>query len=228
MSQPPHGSKPTRERDPLAPLDTLVGWLFALVVAFVLFGTAITTLHAFGKHENASVLAFSNDVCVDAGSFLTGDISGSSRDDLVKPGSRVQPTGTTFCTKDPSWALQFAASTGALLGLALALGACLLARQVIRSARRDGLFTTSAASWMRALGWFLIAGSVVISVGAEIGNGIFIAAAAAPETGLTWSSELRSVPGLDWTSLILGVCAITAGRVIRRGVSLQQDVDLTV
>ncbi|MFE3998585.1 hypothetical protein ACFX43_07255 [Nocardioides sp. YIM B13467] len=74
----------------------------------------------------------------------------------------------------------------------------------------------------------MIAMSVLCPLGADLGNGIFLAAVTTSETGLTWTSSLSSIEGPDWTPLILGVVAITCGRVMSRGARLQQEVDLTV
>ncbi|MER7558363.1 DUF2975 domain-containing protein [Nocardioides sp. NPDC126508] len=228
MAQPSLGSKPTRERDPLAPLSTLVDVLFALTVTFALFCAVVTVLHLFGKAENSGVFSFADHVCVDAKSFMAGADSDPSGAPLAKPGSSVQPSGTMFCTTHPSWAMQWAASIGQIIGLVLIAGGCLLSRRAINVARRDGLFTSGPANLLRTLGWFLIAMSIIGPVGTDIGNGIFIASAAAPMLERTWTSEVANIGGPDWAPLILGLCALTLSRVMRRGVALQEEVDLTV
>lgn len=228
MPQPPHDSKSTRERDPLAPLSTLVDLLFGLTVAFALFAVAITVMHATGRWENTSVYEFSQDVCVESDGFMAGSEEEPTNASYVEPGSRMFSSGTTFCTRDPSLALQVAASTEGLLSTALLVGACILARRTIRAARLEGLFTARPARLLRTLGWFLIAMSVIGPLGADIGNGIFLADVTTSETGLTWTSSLNTILGPDWTPLILGIVAITCGRVMSRGTKLQEEVDLTV
>ena len=228
MSQHPRGSKPTREREPLAPLSTLVDAIFALTVAFTLFFAVITVLHLFGKAENSGVLNFNDHVCVEADSFMTGSEGDASGEPLAKPGSSVQSSGTMFCTTHPNWAMQWAASIGPILGLVLLVGGCLLARRTIKVARRDGIFTAEPARVLRTLGWFLITMAIIGPIGTDIGNGIFIASAAAPSLDLAWTLEVASVGGPDWAPLILGVCALTFSRVMHRGVALQDEVALTI
>jgi len=220
--------KPTRERDPLAPLTVLVDAIFALIVTFALFCVVITVLHLFGKAENAGVLRFSDHVCVEADSFMTGSEGDATGEPLAKPGSSVQSSGTMFCTTHPSWAMQWAASIGPILGLILLGGGCLLARRAIQVARRDGIFTAEPARMLRALGWFLIGMAIIGPIGTDIGNGIFIASAAAPTLDLTWTLEVASIGGPDWAPLILGICALTFSRVMRRGVALQDEAALTI
>ncbi len=221
-------ARTTAERDPLGPLDTLVSLLLAVAVAFALFAAVITVMHALGKSENTSVYSFSKDVCVESDNFTAGSEEEPPVAPYAEPGSRMFSSGTTFCTKNPSLALQLAASTEGLLSTVLLVGACLLARRTIRAARREGLFSARPARLLRTLGWFLIAMSVIGPLGADVGNGIFLAAATTSETGLTWTSSLNSIAGPDWTPLILGVVAITCGRVMSRGMALQEEVDLTV
>ncbi len=228
MSHPTRDPRPARERDPLAPLSALVDLIFALIVVFALFSAVIMVLHLFGKAENAGVLSFSNHLCVESDSFMTDTGGEPPAEPLTKPGSNVQPSGTMFCTRNPSWAMQWAASTGGLLDVVLLAGAGLLARRAIKLARRDGIFTARPASMVRTLGWFLIAMAIIGPVGTDIGNGIFISSAAAPVLDLTWASEVASNGGPDWTPLFLGVCALTFSRVMSRGMMLQEEVDLTV
>lgn len=228
MSQPPYGSRPTRERDALAPLGVLVDAIFALIVAFAFFCAVVSVLHLFGKAENAGVLQFSDHVCVEADSFMTGSDGDATGESLAKPGSSVQSSGTMFCTTHPSWAMQWAASIGPILGLILLGGGCLLARRAIQIARRDGIFTAEPARMLRALGWFLIGMAIIGPIGTDIGNGIFIASAAAPRLDLTWTLEVASIGGPDWAPLILGICALTFSRVLRRGVVLQDEAALTI
>lgn len=215
------------ERDPLAPLSTLVDAVSALIVAFALFAVVVSGLHLFGKADGAHMFSFSDDVCVETDSIIvdTGEELGT--EPHTKPGSRTLSSGTTFCTKDPSWTMQLAASAGGILGTVLLLGACLIARRFIRIARREGIFTAGPARLMRALGWFLIAMAIIGPVGTNIGDGIFIASAAGPDLDQTWSSQVGSSTP-DWSPLILGVCALTFSRVMRRGVSLQEEVALTI
>lgn len=228
MSQPAHDPRSGRERDPLAPLSTLVDVIVALIVAFALLSAVVMVLHLFGKAENARVLSFSDHLCVESDSFMTGTDGEPPAEPLTKPGSNVQSSGTMFCTRNPSWVIQWAASTGGLLDVVLLAGAGLLARRAINLARRDGIFTARPAKMVRTLGWFLIAMTIIGPIGTDIGNGIFISSAAAPVLDLTWASEVASIGGPDWTPLFLGVCALTFSRVMRRGVALQEEADLTV
>jgi hypothetical protein len=228
MSRPARADKPADERDPLAPLSVLVDLTFALIVAFVVFGTVVTILHMFGKAENSGLYSFSSHVCVESDSFMIDTGGEPSVESYARPGSSVQTSGTMFCTQNPSWAMQWAASAGSIFGTGLLLGACLLARRAIKTARQDGIFTAKPARMLRTLGWFLIAMSVIGPIGADIGNGIFIASAAAPALEREWTSEVASIGGPDWAPLVLGICALTFSRVMHRGVSLQEEVALTV
>ncbi|GGU42453.1 DUF2975 domain-containing protein [Nocardioides albus] len=216
-------------RDPLAPLSTLVDVVFALIVTFALFSAVVTGLHLFGKADGAQLFSFSDHVCVEAESFMASvGEDDAPAEPLAKPGSSLQTSGTMFCTQNPSWAMQWAASVGSILSMMLLIGACLLARRVIRAARRDGIFTAVPAKLTRTLGWFLIAMAFIAPVGTDIGNGIFMASAAAPVLELAWTMEVTSIGGPDWTPLILGICALTFSRVMYRGAALQDDVALTI
>lgn len=226
MSRPPRARTSRAARDPLAPLDTLAGLFLGMSIAFLLIAAAVTVLHATGKAESTTVYSFGRDVCIESDVFGTGE--DPPNNPYTEPGSRLIGLDSTFCTEDPSRSMQLAASTEGILWTLLILGGALLTRRVIRTARRDNLFSSAAARQMRTLGWFLIAMSIIGPLGADLGNGIFIASASTAETGLTWTSELRSIAGPDWAPLVLGICAITFGRVMSRGASLQEDVALTV
>ncbi|OIJ24140.1 DUF2975 domain-containing protein [Nocardioides luteus] len=225
MARPSHDERPTSERDALTPLSTLVDVIFMFLVVSVLFLATLVTLNLFGIGDGASFFEFSEDVCVESDSFMVGDDEPPAGT-YTKPGSRIMTSGSTFCTHRPSWATQLAASAGGILGATLLFGACLLARRIIKVARRDGIFARKPAASMRTLGWFLLAMSIIVPVGNDIGSSIFIASAAAPELDLTWSTGVGIEP--DWSPLILGICALTFSRVMRRGASLQEEVALTI
>lgn len=104
------------------------------------------------------------------------------------------------------------------------LGALVLIRRFIRTARRGGLFTQPTASAAGHLGWFLLLFAVLLPFAAAAGEGVVVAQAV---RGTDWYEPL-SGPDLSLVLVITALGVLTMARVLARAVPLQEEVDATV
>jgi len=223
-------SGPSARTDPLAPLEFVVTCVSALIV----LGFAIALPAAiFGS---GSVLGIGEpDACavVDLGTvgYGEGDVEIPGQpvrrspfiDGLHRDASFV-PETLRVCNDDPGAGVKAASATGQGADLVLLIGFLLLARRLIRQARTSGLFTAPVADRTRVLGWFLLAGSVLVPVLSWAADGVVVSSAV---DHVSWPGTWDHIHPY-WTLLVVALGIITVGRVLRQAVDLQDDVDATI
>jgi hypothetical protein len=106
------------------------------------------------------------------------------------------------------------------------VGALLLALRVIRSALRDGLYTTQAAERLRRLGWWLLAGSVLTAIATSMAEKALIAS-------LSLDSGISAVSGMwlwdvPFMAILTGLGVLSFARIMRVGITMREDLDGTV
>ena len=210
--------------DPLAPLDFgmfVITWLVGILLVLVLAGTV------FGS---GSFLGFGDDqVCATTrpGTVPYGGSDSVGEGDhllgLVDGATQV-PSAIDVCYPDAGPALRVGAAIGPAAGLGLLLGSLLLTRGLIRYARRTACSTPEwhpgrngwAGSSCWGASWPLLFSRCL--------RGSCSARRCAARRGW-WAFDASDFP----VALVLvGLGAITVGRVLDRAVAIQDDADTTI
>lgn len=92
-------------------------------------------------------------------------------------------------------------------------------------ARREGPFVPAVHRLLRFLGWFVLAGSVVVTIGQNLAQAYFLASAEAspvPVAADAWQGAILGVP------LLAGCALLTLARIMRAGSSMRDDLAGTV
>lgn len=212
--------------DPLAPFEAGVTFLSAVVVVLL----AITVPAALlGSGSVAGIGESEACAVAKPGVVPYGerDVPGQG-DAIYVPGlhadARVSVQEVEVCDQTPSAVVKAAASASRGAGLALFLGFLLLARLLIRSARRNGLFTAQVAARTRTLGWFLLLGPLAAATLQATADGIVLSSAV---HHVGWSTGLRNID-VPLTLVVVGLGVLTVSRMMRRAVVLQDDADATI
>lgn len=209
-------------RDPLAPID------FAVTVVTALFLLGLTALVIAISFGSGSGLGFGGDeVCAQTrpgvvpwgGSRAGGDhVIGLAAD------ARAYPTDLAVCATDPGVRDRIAYGLTRWPSLLLALGFLLGLRMLIRTARRDGMFTATVAHRAGMLGWFLLAGAVVAAT-IEAGANGWLLQSLVTDVG---SNAFLALWSVSWATLFGAVGLITIGRVLGQTVAMREELDATV
>ena len=221
---------PPARTDPLAPLEFVVTCISALIV--LAFAVAVPAA-IFGSGSVLGIGEPSACAVVDLGTIGYGE------GDVEVPGMAVQhspfivglhrdasfvPETLSICSKNPGFGVKAASAAGRGADLVLLLGFLLLARRLIRQARTSGLFTAAVAGRTRVLGWFLLAGSVLVPLVTWASDGVVVTSAV---DHVGWPGTWDHIHPY-WTLQVVGLGIITVGRVLRQAVDLQDDVDATI
>jgi len=212
--------------DPLAPLEFVVTWLSALVLASVLVFIPVTVL------GDGSFLGMGDpDACTTTSDNVVGEQGGDDGDHLDLPivhGLHTDASATLrrveICDNSPTFGVKVAAVAESSIDLLFLLGFLALARLAIVAARRDGVFSRTAVGRTRMLGWFLALGGLTAAVLRALLSGVVVSSAV---DDVGWAGGLRGFD-MPWTLVVVGLGVITVGRVLRQAVDLQDDVDATI
>ncbi|PZG93387.1 hypothetical protein C1I97_28700 [Streptomyces sp. NTH33] len=131
-----------------------------------------------------------------------------------------------YCTEAPSTVQSLLNTATQLVPFVFTVGALLLALRLIRSASRDGLYTTQTAERLRGLGWWVLAGSVLAAMATAMAEKALIAS-------LSLDSDTSAVSGLlSWDvpflAILTGLGVLSFARIMRVGVTMREDLDGTV
>lgn len=208
-------------KDPLAPFAFVITFLGAFTV-FVWAGVVPLGLLL----DDGSVGPFGlgdPHVCVSSsfnGVPVTG--TGPGVEGLAK-GVHADSDGLLLCHSDAPAAAQWQDSAFQLLPFGFFLGFLLLSWRIVRPGYRQGLFVPAVAGRVTALGWYLVAGSLLVAV-AQAFLQIRLAERFLPVGAHQWTAHF-DLPG---AVLVAGICVLSVGRVIARAALIQREVDTLV
>lgn len=215
----------TRETS-LEPLATAVGWAFRLAVLATAARVIVALLGRgplFGWGGGPS--GTFTGVCVTAtGGLLQHTGTGLSSSGLAS-GVRANWDTASVCAAHPTSAQSLAAAMTQLPTALLFLGALYLTQRLIRTAARDGAYTTATARLLLILGWWLIAGELVATAIEAFARIDLLGTLVA--WNVDWGQWFVAWD-LSWPVIFTGLGLITLARVFRIGAGMSADLEGTV
>ena len=211
--------KNAKVRDPLGPLEFVMGFFTALLALAIALTVAATIFGSGG-----STLGVGGDViCVttDVSTFgLIEDPYGDVRkDDGIRRGVRINPDGANLCDPNPGLSEKVLNVLVAAPSTIVFFGFVLLTRSIIRYARRHGLFSAELARRITRLGWLLLGGLLVAGFLKWLGEGLLLSSMV---DSMSWTAAWFSV---SVPALIGAVGVISIGRIMSHAAALQADAD---
>jgi hypothetical protein len=218
--------RPSRPRNRLQALATVVTWVFWLAVAVTVLQVILAVTRSGAlltpvPNSQPGALA-----CLNAPQQLLQQHAGSGLSHLgLSPGVRATWTTASVCTRHPTagQALAFAV-TLLPLGL-LRLGAVYLAMRLARTAARDGVYTARAARLVLILGWWLLAGGLVATVAEAFARLNLLGQL------VTWNvgwGQWHAAWSVSWPVVFIGLGLITFARIMRISAGMRADLEGTV
>lgn len=207
------GTRPPR--DPLEPITSTVGCLTGLTVVVLLLsllvhqaawgnGPVCTTVSPDGIPLRFFRLAVAGQV----------------------PESQATIGTVNLCVNHPGTWLRLAGLLATWPAGILWLGFLVEIRGLLKIASRPGgLYSLATAARVRRLGWFLTIGALAAGVIQTVANvTIFLSQIHYP--GLTWFQPDKL--HLSVTTVVAGLTLITVARVMRVGVTMREELDVTI
>ncbi|MGO8884033.1 MAG: hypothetical protein ACLPUO_16325 [Streptosporangiaceae bacterium] len=217
--------KPVKPRNRLEALATVVTWVFwfAVVATALQVIVALTRSGAlFTSVPNSQPGAL---VCLNAAPPLLQHTGSGLNLPGLSPGVRATWDTASLCTAHPT-AGQFLAFAVTLLPLdLLRLGALYLAMRLARTAAREGVHTAQFARLLLILGWWLLAGEVVVTIAEGFARVNLLGQLS------SWHVDWVHWPvswSVSWPVVFIGLGLIIFARVMRVSVGMRADLEGTV
>jgi hypothetical protein len=145
----------------------------------------------------------------------------------LQPGATSSASQVTLCASHPSVGQRALVSLTWVPAVALYLAVVLLLAQLLRAVRTAGPFAVTVARRLRFLGWFILAGSVIVAAGQSAAQSAFastVAAGDGPAVGHAVSAGIAVL----LVPLLITCGLLTLARVIRAGAQMSDDLAGTV
>jgi hypothetical protein len=214
-------------RSRLQPLATVVTWVFWLAVVATA-GTVIRTLTGQGPLIGAHIGGPSpslTGICLTTAQTLLQHTGSGLGHSGLSPGVRATWNAASVCAVHPAFRQALAAAVAVLPIDLLRLGALYLAMRLARAVARDGVYTTQAARLLLVLGWWLLAGGLVATVGEAFARMNLLGQL------VTWNVDWGQWPvawSVSWPVAWIGVGLIISARVMRISAGMRADLEGTV
>jgi hypothetical protein len=191
----------------------LAGVLLFIVLIFAIFGTI--QLGGLGSGPACS------------GVHLNGiGITGTSVAHL-RPGATASGGTVSLCASHPTLGQRLLVGLTWIPTVVLYLAVILLLGQLLRVIRGAGPFAVHVARRLRFLGWFVLAGSLIVVVGQSAAQSAFVSTVI---SGSVPAVRNASEAGLAviFVPLLIACGLLTLARVIRVGAQMSDDLAGTV
>ncbi len=212
----------TADKDPLGPID------FVVNVVTTLLGVGLVFTVVSSIFDSGSGLGFGgNEVCasIQPGVVPWGGSGGGDTVIGLVDGARAYPDDLDVCAAEPTIRARFYLGLKQWPSLLFSIGFLLGLHILIRTARRDGMFTTGVARGVTALGWYLLVGAAVVATIQAGGNALLLQQMV--DGGVGWNVVVAGW-SITLSTLIGAFGMITFGRLLQRTVPMREELDATI
>ncbi|WUH92866.1 DUF2975 domain-containing protein [Streptomyces sp. NBC_00433] len=211
-----------------SPLEPMAGAVRAIVTLFAVLavGAVLGSVLVHGAHPRFLGIGDSS-FCVPDTSTTVGGNDPALRELAHAPGAVVVADAhPSYCTDDPGTAQSLLHVAKQLPPFVFTVGALLLVFRLIRGAEGADLYTTRTAQRLRALGWWLLAGSVLSAIAVSVaGQALVDSLDRGGHAGIVGALMSWDVP---FMAILTGLGVLSFARVMRVGVTMREDLDGTV
>jgi hypothetical protein len=189
----------------------LAAGLLAIVLIFAVFGQ----IELSGP---ACAGARTNGIAVTA----TAGPLAHLRSEVTSGGGQI-----LLCASHPTTGQRLLVSLTQVPTVALYLAVVLLLTQLLRGIRTAGPFAVTVARRLRFLGWFVLAGSLVVAVGQSVAQSAFVSTVVTGSVPAVRNAVDAGI-GVIFVPLLIACGLLTLARVIRVGARMSDDLAGTV
>jgi hypothetical protein len=193
----------------------LAAGLLAIVLIFAVFGQ----IQLFGLGSGPACSgARTNGIAVTA---AAGPLA------HLRPGVTSGGGQVLLCASHPTAGQRVLVSLTQVPEIALYLGVVLLLAQLVRGIRAAGPFAVTVARRLRFLGWFVLAGSLVVAAGQSAAQSAFVSTVVTGPVPAVSNAVQAGIAAL-LVPLLIACGLLTLARVIRVGARMSDDLAGTV
>ncbi len=209
--------------EPLATTTLVFASAFAAVLTLAMVATLVGTGTLSGLGHTQICVTDPNIGGSSGGNPFTGTYA-------AEPGARLQPANAPLsaCALHPGLGQHLLYSLTAVPQVLLWAGILLLLGRLLMIARRRGPFAVPVAAAARALGWYIIVGSVLAAAIGQLATGLLLDSLVAPgPEGAGWiaTAALRALVPVP---ALAGAALLTFARIVRLGAAMEDEIEGTV
>ncbi|MFE3496272.1 hypothetical protein ACFXOS_24890 [Streptomyces sp. NPDC059175] len=131
-----------------------------------------------------------------------------------------------YCAEHPTSGQRLLGLLGDLPSLLLLVGGLLLLSRLLRSAVKNGVYTTRTASKLRLLGWWVLIGSMVAGLAEATAHAALLATLT---DDIPFSTEtVLQASSLPYLQALTALGLLTFARITRAGAAMREDLEGTV
>jgi hypothetical protein len=145
----------------------------------------------------------------------------------LRPGATASAYVVQLCASHPTAGQRVLVFLTLVPTLALWLAVILLLGQLLRTVRTAGPFALIVARRLTFLGWFVLAGSLVVAVGQSVAQSAFVSTVLTGPVPAASRAVQAGIAAL-WAPLLIACGLLTLARVIRVGAQISDDLAGTV
>ncbi len=145
----------------------------------------------------------------------------------LKPGATASAGKVTLCASHPTTGQRVLVGLTWVPAVALYLAVILLLWQLLRVIRSTGPFAMIVARRLRFLGWFVLAGSLVVTVGQSAAQSAFVSTVVTSSVPAV-RNAVEAGLAIIFVPLLIACGLLTLARVIRVGAQMSDDLAGTV
>jgi hypothetical protein len=145
----------------------------------------------------------------------------------LRPGATASGGKVTLCASHPTTGQRVLVGLTWVPAVALYLAVILLLGQLLRVIRSIGPFAVIVARRLRFLGWFVLAGSLVVTVGQSAAQSAFVSTVITSSVPAVRNAAEAGL-AIIFVPLLIACGLLTLARVIRVGARMSDDLAGTV
>ncbi|MFJ2236700.1 hypothetical protein [Streptomyces sp. NPDC087859] len=200
----------TDDRKMLEPMATVVSIALRLLVGLATAGLILSVVR--GSWGSGSV-------CITDESTISSVAPGSF---APEPGAQIASV-PYYCADDPGTALRLLDELGTTASSLLLISSLFLLHRLLQGAGRDGVHTTLTASRLRLLGWWLLAGSLVVAL-VQANTQAAVLAELSKDADYSVGSWLQ-MWDFPYLAVLTGLGLLTFARITRAGTAMREDLE---
>jgi hypothetical protein len=146
----------------------------------------------------------------------------------LRPGTTASAYTVQLCASHPTVGQRVLVFLTFVPNVAFYLAVILLLAQLLRTIRTDGPFALIVARRLYFLGWFVLAGSLIVAVSQSVAQSAFVSTLVTGPVPTVSQAFKAGFGALLWAPLLIACGLLTLARVIRVGAQMSDDLTGTV
>jgi hypothetical protein len=201
----------TEDRKMLEPMATIVSIVLRLLTALATVGLVLSALRGTWGGGVVCIADEVNTTSV-ADNAFGSPASGAVADAIPR-----------YCAENADNTMRFLNQLGEFPTTLLLISSLFLLHRLLTGAAKNGIYTALTAARLRVLGWWLLAGSLVVAIAETTARTALLAELAKPVefTPDSWLDQFS----FPYLAVLTALGLLTFARITKAGVTMREDLE---